>query len=160
MLRLPAGPTRDDRGKNHDPAVMASEPAAAWHRARLRQDRSAPLRGGLRPVLTQSPLGAWITLGPGRKATLQAEQRTFFTCKNGRPSTEPRNTVTMGVTATQDSTFEWREIGAQVTGQHGAEDSSRTTNGITPLWLVCTSSRSYASCSSRLLYLPQVHNTL
>src|SRR5215472_13000611 len=81
MLRLPAGPTRDDRGKNHDPAVMASEPAAAWHRARLRQDRSAPLRGGLRPVLTQSPLGAWITLGPGRKATLQAEQKTFSLAK-------------------------------------------------------------------------------
>jgi putative transposase len=29
-------------------------------------------------------------------------------------STEPRNTVTMGVTATQDSTSEWRELGAQV----------------------------------------------
>ena len=33
-------------------------------------------------------------------------------------STEPRNTVTMGVTATQDSTSEWRELGAQVSGGH------------------------------------------
>jgi hypothetical protein len=32
-----------------------------------------------------------------------------------RRSTEQRNTVTMGVTATKDSTFEWREIGGQVT---------------------------------------------
>jgi transposase InsO family protein len=29
-------------------------------------------------------------------------------------STEPRNTVTMAVAATQDSTSEWRELGAQV----------------------------------------------
>jgi uncharacterized protein YjbI with pentapeptide repeats len=31
-----------------------------------------------------------------------------------RRSTKPRNTVTMGVTATKDSTFEWREVGGQV----------------------------------------------
>jgi hypothetical protein len=31
-----------------------------------------------------------------------------------RHSTEQRNIVTMGVAATQDSTFEWRELGAQV----------------------------------------------
>ena len=31
-----------------------------------------------------------------------------------RRSTEQRNTVTMGVTATQNSTFEWRKLGAQV----------------------------------------------
>src|ERR1700750_2696952 len=31
-----------------------------------------------------------------------------------RRSTEQKNTVTMGVTATQDSTSEWRELGAQV----------------------------------------------
>jgi len=31
-----------------------------------------------------------------------------------RRSTEQRNTVTMGVAATQDSTSEWREEGAQV----------------------------------------------
>jgi hypothetical protein len=30
-------------------------------------------------------------------------------------STKQRNTVTMGVAATQDSTSEWRELGAQVT---------------------------------------------
>jgi len=33
-----------------------------------------------------------------------------------RRSTEQRNTVTMGVAATQDSTSEWREEGAQVNG--------------------------------------------
>src|SRR3954447_13023934 len=33
-----------------------------------------------------------------------------------RRSTEPRNTVTIGVTATADSTSDWREEGAQVTG--------------------------------------------
>jgi hypothetical protein len=32
-----------------------------------------------------------------------------------RHSTEQRNTVTMRVTATQDSTSEWRELGAHVT---------------------------------------------
>jgi hypothetical protein len=31
-----------------------------------------------------------------------------------RRSTEQRNTVTIGVAATQDSTFDWRELGAQV----------------------------------------------
>ena len=31
-----------------------------------------------------------------------------------RRSTEQRNTVTMGVTATQDSTSEWREVGPHV----------------------------------------------
>ena len=31
-----------------------------------------------------------------------------------RHSTEQRNTVTMRVTATQDSTSEWRELGAYV----------------------------------------------
>ena len=42
-----------DRGKNHDPAAMTPDLTAASRRARLRQDRCAPLRGGLRPVLTQ-----------------------------------------------------------------------------------------------------------
>jgi hypothetical protein len=32
-----------------------------------------------------------------------------------RRSTEQKITVTMGVAATQDSTFEWRSVGAQVT---------------------------------------------
>jgi hypothetical protein len=31
-----------------------------------------------------------------------------------RRSTEQRNTVTIGVAATQDSTFDWRELGAHV----------------------------------------------
>ncbi len=34
-----------------------------------------------------------------------------------RPSTEPRNTVTMAVAATQDSAYEWRELGAQVSSE-------------------------------------------
>jgi hypothetical protein len=32
--------------------------------------------------------------------------------RNAR-STEQRNTVTMSMTATQDATFDWREVGAQ-----------------------------------------------
>lgn len=38
-----------------------------------------------------------------------------------RHSTEQRNTVTMRVTATQDSTSEWRELGAHVNGQSQAK---------------------------------------
>ena len=34
-----------------------------------------------------------------------------------RRSTEQRNTGTMGVAATADSTFEWREEGAHVTAK-------------------------------------------
>jgi hypothetical protein len=34
-----------------------------------------------------------------------------------RCSTEQGNTVVMGVTATQDSTFDWRKVGAQVSGR-------------------------------------------
>jgi hypothetical protein len=69
---------RGDRGKNHDPAVMTPDLAAASRHARLRQDRCAPLRGGLRPILTQSPIGAPIARGPGRKAVPQAERKASF----------------------------------------------------------------------------------
>jgi hypothetical protein len=41
-----------------------------------------------------------------------------------RHSTEQRNTVTMRVTATQDSTSEWRELGAHVTPHQVASSSS------------------------------------
>jgi len=52
-----------------------------------------------------------------------------------RRSTEQRNTVTMGVTATADSTSEWREVGAQVTdtcptsspGDFGVEATSASS---------------------------------
>lgn len=69
---------RGDRGKDHDPAAMTPNLAPASHRARLRQDRCAPLRGGLRSVLTQSPLDAPVVHGPGRKAVPQAEQKASF----------------------------------------------------------------------------------
>ena len=49
---------------------------------------SSPLRagfaGGLRPVLTQSPLAARIARGPGQKAALQAEQKASF-CLQRKP---------------------------------------------------------------------------
>jgi hypothetical protein len=38
--------------------------------------------------------------------------------KEKRRSTEQRNTVTMAMAATQDSTFDWRELGAQVTSSN------------------------------------------
>jgi len=66
---------RADRGKNHDPAATPPDLTSASRRARLRQDRCAPLRGGLRPVLTQSPRDARSKHGPGRKAALQAERK-------------------------------------------------------------------------------------
>jgi hypothetical protein len=43
----------------------------------------APLRGGLRPVLTQSARGALGFCGPGRKAALQTKQKAFWVCKEG-----------------------------------------------------------------------------
>ena len=49
---------------------------------------SRPLRAaarGPRPALTQSPLGAWIAGGPGRKAVLQAEQKASLSLQR-----EPR----------------------------------------------------------------------
>ncbi len=64
---------------------------------------SSPLRagfaGGLRPGLTQA-------VRAGGNAKGRTEKRR---------STEPRNAVTMVVTATQDSTSDWREVGAHVT---------------------------------------------
>jgi transposase len=44
--------------------------------------------------------------------------------------------------------------------QLDAADWSRTTNDTPVPWPVSTSSPSHASCSSKLLYSPQVHNTL
>jgi hypothetical protein len=49
-----------------------------------------------------------------------------------RHSTEPRNIVTVGVTATQDSTSEWREVGAQGQAQrHGLLGSRLNCHQIT-----------------------------
>jgi hypothetical protein len=45
-----------------------------------------------------------------------------------RRSTEQRNTVTMGVAATQDSTSEWREDGAQVSS--GREAAGKPAAGV------------------------------
>ncbi len=64
---------------------------------------SRPLRvafgDGLRPALTQAR-------ATPRRIQAGTEKRHF---------TEPRNTVRIGLTATADSTSEWREVGAQVT---------------------------------------------
>jgi hypothetical protein len=62
---------------------MTPDITAASRRARLRQDRCAPLRGGLRPVLTQSLLGALIAHGPGQKAALHAELKASWGLPTG-----------------------------------------------------------------------------
>jgi hypothetical protein len=62
---------------------MTPDLTAASRRARLRQDRCAPLRGGLRPVLTQSLLGALIAHGPGRKAAPHAELKASLGLPTG-----------------------------------------------------------------------------
>jgi hypothetical protein len=61
-----------------------------------------------------------------------------------RRSTEPRNPVTMGVTATQDSTSDWRRGGAQVkkgcqayTGKvtgYGESVMARSPSSIAQAW--------------------------
>ena len=47
----------------------------------------------------------------GRPLLCVSDNGTELTSTEKQPSTEPRNTVTMGVTATQDFTFEWRKSG-------------------------------------------------
>src|SRR5438874_6744861 len=68
-------------------------------RARLHQARCAP--------------AAPVACGQARPR-LRATALTQMAGAEKRRSTEPRNTVTMGVAATQDSTSDWRELGAQV----------------------------------------------
>ena len=74
------GPTAE---RTMNPAAMTPDLTAASRRARLRQDRCAPLRGGLRPVLTQSLLGALIAHGPGRKAAPHAELKASLGLPTG-----------------------------------------------------------------------------
>jgi hypothetical protein len=81
---------------------MTSDLTAASRRARLRQDRCAPLRGGLRPVLTQSLLGALIAHGPGRKAALHARTKSEFglakwpAIKERRNAAQPNRKTSVG----------------------------------------------------------------
>ena len=57
------------------------------------------LRRGLRPVLTQAVRDSLDVMAGMEK----------------RRSAEQGNTVALGVAATQDSIFDWRKLGAQVT---------------------------------------------
>ena len=82
---------RPDRGKNHDPAATTPALTSGSRRARSRQDRCAPLRGGLRPVLTQSPRGACNAHGPGRKAALSSRTKSNFWLANTPAIKERRN---------------------------------------------------------------------
>jgi putative transposase len=81
---------------------------ASWRRD-YNEVRPHSAHGGLTP--------ASIRLPPCSPASspLRATAAVKTAGMEKRRSTEPRNTVTMGVAATQDSTFEWREVGAQVT---------------------------------------------
>ena len=65
-------------------------PQAAGHAQHT--DRYAPLRGGLRPVLTQSPLGARIAHGPGRKAVHQPNKKHLLACNRSRAARPNRET--------------------------------------------------------------------
>ena len=72
---------------------------------------SSPLRagfaGGLRPGLTQAARDGADDDGRDGETLRRTDTEK-------QRSTEQRNTVTMGVAATQDSTSDWREEGAQV----------------------------------------------
>ena len=57
------------------PRSVGARPDQASRRARRRQDRFAPLRGGLRPVLTAAARGAVFIRRPGRRNAAPAELR-------------------------------------------------------------------------------------
>jgi hypothetical protein len=58
---------------------MPPDLTSASRRAQLRQDRYAPLRGGLRPVLTQSPRDANTTrMGRDEKRGFKPNKKHFW----------------------------------------------------------------------------------
>jgi hypothetical protein len=73
---------RADHGKNHDPAATTPDLTSALRRARSRQDRCAPLRGGLRPVLTQSPRGRVQRARAGTKSGASSRTKSNFWLAN------------------------------------------------------------------------------
>jgi putative transposase len=89
-----------------------------------------PRRGGRKRALgTRAPM--MLPQGPNQRWSLDFAAdtltdgrrfRILVVVTEKRRSTEQRNTVTMGVAATQDSTSEWRKLGAQ-----------DTCNGPTPI---------------------------
>ena len=88
-----AGRVREVCAGNPALCAIAEPMLAVWQslRERLGQDHCAPLRGGLRPVLTQSPRGARNVHGPGQKTMLQDEQKAHFWLANIPAIKERRN---------------------------------------------------------------------
>ena len=82
-------------------------PHSALGRPRTRLDQPAAVLACIKPA------GFVGGLRPG-STRLRATASGRVAGTEKRRSTEPRNTVTIGATATADSTFEWREVGAQV----------------------------------------------
>ena len=71
-------------GVAHRRASALARPARGWRRARPRQARCAPLRGGLRPCLTAAARGARGVVRPGRRnGPLQPNQETPPTGRRG-----------------------------------------------------------------------------
>jgi hypothetical protein len=66
MLLLPDRVTQADHEKSHDPAVMTPSPNQGRAVLDCVKTAHAPLRGGLRPVSTQSARSAADLCGPGR----------------------------------------------------------------------------------------------
>ena len=85
-------------------------------------DQAAAVLACVKPAARRLRRWPAARLDPGCARRPQA--KTAGTEK--RRSTEQRNTVTMGVTATQDSTSEWRELGAQVTMPEKAKCPTRS----------------------------------
>jgi hypothetical protein len=83
MLRLPDRVTQADHEKNHDPAVMTPSPNQGRAVLDCVKTAHAPLRGGLRPVLTQPARSAPDLCGPGRKAALRPNKKHFLLAKGG-----------------------------------------------------------------------------
>jgi hypothetical protein len=82
---------RGDRGKNHDPAAITPDLAAASRRARLRQDRRAPLRGGptarLDPISARRADRSWA----GTKSGASSRTKSIFWLAIGAAIKERKN---------------------------------------------------------------------
>jgi transposase len=61
---------------------MTPDLTSASCRVQLRQDRCAPLRGGLRPILTQSPRDTRNALGRDEKRRVKPNKKHFWLAKS------------------------------------------------------------------------------
>lgn len=119
---------------------MTPDLTAGSRRARLRQDRSAPLRGGLRPILTQSLLGALITLGWGEKRRSSVRTKSTFWLAIGAAIKERRNAAQPNQ---ENPRMDRRHAVTAHTKQRRGRKIShgRTADAATPAIYAATSSR-------------------